>query len=134
VRKTSEDLFTSNVFGILRRLRPSLWLRPMLNAAFKTQRFKTESMRRLDLNFWKTVGPPPLTAFPEGPSEVDVCIAFATTVILLEAKFHSPLATRTTYDPRRDQLVRLLDVAYSYAVGGQLFRRDPYVLVLGLSD
>src|SRR5690606_5672296 len=53
VRPTSEDVLTGNVFGILRRLRPSLWLRPLLSEAFHTSRFVACSMKDLSVGFWR---------------------------------------------------------------------------------
>jgi hypothetical protein len=121
-----------SVFGILRHLRPSLWLRPMLNQAFRTTTFNRKPMDRLHVDFWTPVPPPSVRAHIEGASEVDVRFSFGNTVVLVEAKYMAPLSTRTTYDEQRDQLVRLLDVAYTTAVADQMYKRDPYVLVIGV--
>ena len=134
VRSTSEDVLTANVFGILRRLRPSLWLRPMLNEAFRTRRFATAPMANLDVGFWRPVAPPANRATFEGNTEVDVLVRFGGKVLFVEAKYHAPLSARTKYDEQRDQVARLLDVAYQEAVATQLFRREPYVLVIGVPD
>jgi hypothetical protein len=50
LRTTSEDAMTANVFGILRRLRPSLWLRPLLNHAFALEEEMTNETFGLVLN------------------------------------------------------------------------------------
>jgi hypothetical protein len=134
VRQTSEDVLTANVFGLLRRMRPCLWLRPMLNQAFCTRRFLSRPMTRLAVEFWKPVQPPPNRADIEGASEIDVAITFESTVIFTEVKYRAPLSSRTSHDPKRDQLIRLLDVAYSTARTSDLFPREPFVFVLGLQE
>lgn len=132
VRQTSEDVLTANVFGLLRRLRPGLWLRPMLNKAFRTGRFQSRPMKHLAVEFWKPVPPPSNRLDIEGNSEIDVAITFESTVVFTEAKYRSPLSASTSHDPNRDQLIRLLDVAYSTARTSDLFPREPFVFVLGL--
>ena len=131
LRQTSEDLITANVFGILRRMPPALWLRPLLNQAFRTRRFRTCSLTGLEVAFWQPVAPPAARAGMEGWSEADVLIRAREFVLFIEAKYRAPLATRTTEDESRDQVIRLLDVAFEMAVAGQMFTRAPYVLVLG---
>lgn len=133
VRPTSEDVLTANVFGILRRLRPSLWLRSLLSEAFETKRFNTCSMKSLDVAFWQDLPPPP-ARLREGWSQPDLVIRFADTMILVEAKYRAGFSKRTTHDEHRDQLARLLDVAFAAAVDGQFFRRDPWVLVIGVGE
>ena len=44
------------------------------------------------------------------------------------------LVTRDCCGPERDQLVRLLEVAYWSDAEGRLFKRDPYILVTGMSE
>ena len=129
VRSTSEDVVTGNAFGLLRHLRPSLWLRPLLVAAFG-KRFERCNMHNVTVKMWPEL-PPPSTKH-EGWSQPDVLIEFGDVVVVIEAKYRAGLSMRTTRDPARDQLARLLDVAYQFAIDNQFFRRDPYVLVLGL--
>ena len=131
LRQTSEDLITANVFGILRRMPPALWLRPLLNQAFRTKRFRTCSLTGLEVAFWQPVAPPAARANREGYSEADVLIRARDFVLFIEAKYRAQLATRTTEDESRDQVIRLLDVAFEMAKAGQMFTRAPYVLVLG---
>jgi hypothetical protein len=69
----------------------------------------------------------------EGPTEVDVQICFGGSVVFLECKYRSGISPRTTLDPKRNQLARLLDVVYEYAVTSEFFPRKPYVLLLGTS-
>lgn len=132
LRTTSEDILTANVFGILRRLCPSLWLRPLLNAAFRTKRFSWADMTNPQVRFWVPVRPPSNRAGIEGNSEVDALIEFGKTVVFIESKYRAPLSKGTKHDPTRDQLVRLLDVAYSSIVTEDFFPRVPYVIVMGV--
>jgi hypothetical protein len=131
VRQTSEDLMTANVFGILRHVRPSLWLRPFLSQAFGMPRFSTCSLKGLQFFFWTPVRPPAARAFTEGYTEVDLLIKTAQFCVLVEAKYRAPLSTKTAHDPDRDQVIRLLDVAYEMTSADVLFSRQPFMLVLG---
>ena len=131
LRQTSEDVVTANVFGILRRMPPALWLRPLLNQAFRTKHFRACSLTGLEVSFWHTVAPPAGRAHMEGFTEVDVLIRARELVVFIEAKYRAQLSTRTTEDESRDQVIRLLDVAFEMAMASQLFTRVPYVLVLG---
>jgi hypothetical protein len=133
MRGTSEDVMTATVFGVLRRLRPSLWLRPLLNEAFRTKKFRSCSLAGLGFSFWAPVAPPASRACTEGFTEVDLLIRARDLAILIEAKYRSPIAARTTHDHRRDQVIRLLDVAFEMTRASHLFTRSPYVLVLGSS-
>jgi hypothetical protein len=48
-------------------------------------------------------------------SEVDVTISYKDGIIFIEAKYLAPVNLRTTSDPRRDQIIRYLDLAaYHY--------------------
>ncbi len=129
VRSTSEDVVTGNVFGILRHIRPSLWLRPLLVGAFGS-RFKRCRMCEVNVKLWPELPPPPNKQ--EGWTQPDALIEFGDIVVLLEAKYRAGFSTKTTRDATRDQVIRSLDVAYHYAVEGQFFRREPYVLALGV--
>lgn len=133
VRTSSEDVLTATVFGILRRLRPSLWLRPLLVRAFGSS-FRRVPMGDLDVLFWPSVAPPDELAGSEGATEPDVLLRFGDYAVFIEAKFLSPLAERTTNDPHRDQVVRLIDVAYWSNMADRLFTTTPFVLVLGLDE
>jgi hypothetical protein len=132
VRETSEDVLTANVFGVLRNLPPRLWLRPLLNSAFRTSRFSSISMRALDISFWQRVSPPSLRTHEEGWTEVDVLIRFGDEVVFVECKYRAGLSPGTKYDPQRNQLIRLVDCAWHYAIEGMCFpRRPPHILVIG---
>lgn len=131
VRRTSEDVLTANVFGILRRIRPSLWLRPLLNHAFRTKRFLSSSLAGLDFSFWQPIPPPASRAHIEGSTEVDVMISARDMVVFVEAKYRARLSIRTKHDDSRDQTIRLLDVAFEWTTTGHIFTRRPYLLVVG---
>lgn len=47
----------------------------------------------------------------EGISEVDVTISYKDGIIFIEAKYLAPVSLRTSNDPRRDQVIRYLDLA-----------------------
>lgn len=115
VRGTSEDLLTSNVFGILKNLDPKIWLRRFLGEAIKGKDFSSHSFENLSFEFWKKYRPPANRKYREGISEVDVTISYEGRIIFIEAKYLAPLSLRTTHDRHRDQVIRYLDLAaYHY--------------------
>jgi hypothetical protein len=122
---------TANIFGILRWIRPALWLRPLLNHAFATRRFRTCSLQDLGFSFWHSVPAPTARAAIEGESEIDVLVRCRHFAVLVEAKYQAPLSRRTAHDEQRNQVIRLLDVAFELTTSSQMFARTPYVLVLG---
>ena len=63
-----------------------------------------------DLRFWPKVDPPPSRPQREGCSEPDLLIKFDDrALVLVEAKYTSPVKTDTKHDPNRDQLIRFID-------------------------
>ena len=132
LRQSSEDLLTANVFGLLRRLRPALWLEPMLRAAFPRHDVPRLRFKDVTLALWKKIPAPAERAVREGFTEVDVYVAFGVSVLLVESKFTSSLTPATAHDAQRDQLIRLIHVAFSHLVDGEFFPRAPLVLVLGV--
>jgi len=125
VRGTSEDLLTSNVFGILKNLNPNVWLKGLLGEAIKGRDFSALSFENLSFQFWKKYRPPANRKYREGISEVDLTISYEGGVIFIEAKYLAPLSLRTTHDQRRDQVIRYLDLAVyhhlSHQQGGKEF-------------
>jgi hypothetical protein len=111
VRTTSEDLLTANVFGILKNLDPKIWLRSFLREAIKGRDFSGHTFEGLSFEFWKRYCPPANRKYREGISEVDVTISYKDRIVFIEAKFLAPVNLRTTSDPRRDQIIRYLDLA-----------------------
>jgi hypothetical protein len=115
VRTTSEDLLTANVFGILKNLDPTIWLRRFLGEAIKGKDFSSHTFENLSFEFWKRYRPPANRKYREGISEVDVTISYKDGIIFIEAKYLASVNLRTTSDPRRDQIIRYLDLAaYHY--------------------
>ncbi len=115
VRTTSEDLLTANVFGILKNLDPTIWLRKFLGEAIKGKDFSRHTFDGLSFEFWKRYRPPVNRKYREGISEVDVTISYKDGIIFIEAKYLAPVNLKTTSDPRRDQIIRYLDLAaYHY--------------------
>jgi len=140
VRQTSEDVVTGTVFGILRHIRPHLWLGPLLNEAFQTTTFQQVWYKELSLRFWERQSrfPPELLDFREGKSEIDLIIEWENkpTTIWVEAKLLSELATGTTHSCDNDQVargVRTLLAATGHIQPNRLFhqtKRRPLWLAL----
>ena len=69
-----------------------------------------------EVTLWPKLSPPPSRPHGEGPSEPDVLIRLGEAgLVLVEAKCLSNVSERTTYDGRRDQVIRLMDVGSWHA-------------------
>ncbi len=99
------------MFGILKNLDPKIWLRKFLGEAIKGKDFSRHTFDGLSFEFWKRYRPPANRKFREGISEVDVTISYKDGIIFIEAKYLAPVNLRTSNDPRRDQVIRYLDLA-----------------------
>jgi hypothetical protein len=67
----------------------------------------------------------------EGISEVDVTISYKDGIIFIEAKYLAPVNLRTTSDPRRDQIIRYLDLAaYHYLNHPDAVKEFYFVLII----
>jgi hypothetical protein len=131
VRTTSEDLLTANVFGILKNLDPKIWLRNFLGEAIKGKDFSRHTFENLSFEFWKKYRPPVNRKYREGISEVDVTISYKDGIIFIEAKYLAPVSLRTTSDPRRDQIIRYLDLAaYHYLNHPDRLKEFYFVLII----
>ncbi len=110
VRSTSEDVVVGNVFGILRHIRPHLWLNDLLNTALRTNRFRQAWFKGFSVRFWERQErfPPELLDFREGRTEPDIIIEWENppTTIWIEAKWGSRLAEGTTGNRNNDQVIR----------------------------
>lgn len=79
------------------------------------------SLLKAELMFWRgkkerpMYSPPPNLHCAEGNTEVDLTILTRRAIIFVEAKYHSEINTRTTHCPRRDQIIRNIDVGTYYA-------------------
>jgi hypothetical protein len=131
VRTTSEDLLTANVFGILKNLDPKIWLRRFLGEAINGKDFSRHTFENLSFEFWKRYRPPANRKYREGISEVDVTISYKDGIIFIEAKYLAPVSLRTSNDPRRDQVIRYLDLAaYHFLNHPDSLREFYFVLII----
>ena len=105
IRPTSEDVVVGNVFGMLRHVRPHLWLNELLNSALGTTKFRQVWFKNFSLRLWERQArfPPELLDFREGRTEPDVVIEWENppTTVWIEAKWLSPMAKRTA--PMREK-------------------------------
>jgi len=62
---------------------------------------------------------------------VDVTISYTDGIIFIEAKYLAPVNLRTTSDPRRDQIIRYLDLAaYHYLNHPDSVKEFYFVLII----
>jgi len=114
IRSTSEDLLTGNVFGMLKHIRPHLWLNPLLNLALDgdadSGRFRQVWFKDFEVKFWERQArfPPELLDFKEGRTEPDVIIEWENppTTVWIEAKYLSGFAKGTNDSDDNDQVLR----------------------------
>ena len=129
VRPTSEDVITGSVFGLLKHIRPHLWVGPLLNLGLGTARFRQVWYKDFQIHFWKKVEPfpPELLDFKEGRTEVDVQLSFENppTTVWIEAKYLSPLAKGTANSDTDQALrgIRTLLAATGHITTPKLFPR-----------
>jgi hypothetical protein len=128
--ENSEDALTWNVFRSLQQVDPTLWFPRLFARAFGR---KVEKLPQLiGVYLWPTVSPPPALRFfqkDEGDSEIDILIETEYAVWFIEAKYKSDVSERTTNDPKRDQILRNIDVGSWYAGA-----RDFYFALLVLNE
>jgi hypothetical protein len=128
---TNENLITSNVFGILKNLDPTIWLRRFLGEVIKGRDFSRHIFENLSFEFWRKYRPPLNRKYKEGISEVDVTISYKDGIIFIEAKYLAPVNLRTTSDVRRDQIIRYLDLAsYHYLNHPDRVKEFYFVLII----
>ena len=93
-----------------------------------------------EVTLWPKLSPPPSRPQREGPSEPDVLIRLGDAgLVLVEAKYLSDVSERTTYDGRRDQVIRLMDVGSWHAGQGDEREQNEgqsncFVIVLQYGD
>ena len=99
-----------------------------------------EAIPFADVICWPKFSPPPSRPIREGPSEPDVLIRLGDKgLVLVEAKYGSPISERTKYDVTRDQVIRLIDVGSWHSAQENLRDQDSvhcnsYVVVLQYGD
>ena len=84
-----------------------------------------------NLEFWRKIDPPPtqVSYAKEGPSEPDLTFELGKrAIVLVEAKHLSGVSEKTSHDPTRDQIIRLIDVGSWHA--RQNGYESSYVIVL----
>ena len=119
------------MFGILKNLDPTIWLRRFLGEAIKGSDFSRHTFENLSFEFWKRYRPPVNRKYREGISKVDVTISYKDGVIFIEAKYLAPVSLRTTRDSRRDQVIRYLDLAaYHYLNHPDSVKEFYFVLII----
>ncbi|MCY4082889.1 MAG: hypothetical protein OXF54_21785 [Caldilineaceae bacterium] len=75
-----------------------------------------KDIKAAKLEFWPKLPAPPSRPQVEGDSEPDLLISLGqSAVILVEAKCQSGVSEFTTFDRKRDQVIRLIDVGSWYA-------------------
>ena len=112
--ENSEDACTWFHFSPLlndRRRRRSLLTRLLRDGFPRIPKKIIDGAGDAELCFWPKVSPPPSRRQREGRSEPDLLIKFDNrALVLVEAKYKSCISSKTTYDPNRDQIIRLMDV------------------------
>jgi len=114
IRPTSEDVITGNVFGMLKHIRPHLWLNPLLNLALDGDAdsgpYRQVWFKDFKVKFWERQAkfPPELLDFREGRTEPDVIIEWENppTTVWIEAKYLSGFAKGTNDSDNNDQVLR----------------------------
>jgi len=98
---------------------------------FKRTDFSHQTFENLSFEFWKRYRPPANRKYREEISEVDVTISYKNGIIFIEAKYLAPVNLRTTSDPRRDQIIRYLDLAaYHYLNHPDSVKEFYFVLIV----
>jgi hypothetical protein len=117
--ESSEDAMTWNVFRSLKQIDPSLWLPQLFKKSF--QKEFTYSYEFIDVLLWKKLNPPSNHPTPEGQSEIDIIIESNEFAWFIEFKYKSDISMQTTYDTKRNQVIRNIDVGLEYAKGKDFY-------------
>lgn len=128
--ENSEDALTWNVFRSLRQVDPAYWFPRLFELAFRRELGVFPQVVRV--NLWSTISPPPalrLFQKDEGDSEIDVLIETEYAVWFIEAKYKGDVSESTTNNPKRNQILRNIDVGSWYAG-----LRDFYFALLILNE
>lgn len=109
INENSEDLLTSNVFGLLRYLSTAIWLTPLLELVFKGRTFPSIDRGKTRVGFWTRLHPPPGAKYREGIPEIDIVIRIGRLIVLIECKYRSPVQGESAKERKRDQILKYLD-------------------------
>lgn len=138
--ENSEDALTWHHFSPFLDLSKETgsWLKVFLSKALEGRAGQQtlDSAGEPQLLFWQgrrtpenVYGPPPSRVHREGATEVDLTIQLGhQALIFVEAKRQSDIAVSTTYDARRDQIIRNIDVG-SWHSRQQGLREFYFILV-----
>lgn len=130
INSESEDLLTSNVFGLLKYLSPALWLIPLLECAFKGRTFQAFGQNSVKIDFWKKLPSPTTAKYREGTEEIDLVIRIRHLIILIECKFKATVNMGRPGTMGRDQLARYIDAAAFNYWPDSNARREIFLLLL----
>lgn len=130
VNEASEDLLTSDVFGLLKYLDPLIWLMPLLKCAFKGRDFSALEGMDARIDFWRKFRAPPGTSLRESTSEIDIVIEIGSILILIECKYLSRLQPEGACGQGRDQIIRYLDVAAFNCIKNTDVMPEIYLILL----
>jgi hypothetical protein len=113
LHRLSEDILTANVFGILKNLDLSIWLKPFLakfwNLEDYPSLFSHDNFDLYDANFhlWRELGVPERQkGHEEGSTQVDLLIELPKSIISCEIKFRDELSSHITTDIPNDEKER----------------------------
>ena len=135
INQNSEDLLTSNVFGLLRYLPPAIWLTPLLELIFKGRTFRSIDRGKIKIEFWKKLPSPPGAKYQEGTPEIDIVIRIGRLVVLLECKYRSPVQGEITRERKRDQILKYLDCGvYHYHPDSETPCEILFILLTDMED
>jgi hypothetical protein len=111
----SEDIVTSNIFGLLLLLYSKLWLERILTQVYGERTFTSLPYDQFSIKFWKKFRPPMITFYRTWVSEVDIFIQLLHFVLIVETKYGSTITKENLRKGTRDQVIRYLDLlAYHY--------------------
>jgi len=130
INPNSEDLLTSNVFGLLKYLPSAIWLSPLLELVFKGRMFRSIDRGKIQVEFWKKLPASPTQRNREGVEEIDIVIRVRHLIILIECKFRSPVDLGHSGTSTRDQLARYLDAAAFNYWPDSNAKREIYLVLL----
>lgn len=125
--ENSEDAITWNVFRSFEQIDPKSWLAQLFKISF--QREISYKLEFIDIHLWKKLNAPKSLPVPEGQSEIDIIIESDEFVWFIEAKYKSDISMKTTHDPKRNQVIRNIDVGLEYVK-----EKDFYFSLLIVND
>ncbi len=105
--ENSEDALAWNVFKTLEKSSLASWFTEIFPQIILE---KDEQFMDPMLRFWDKYFPPPLRPFPEGETHIDLTVETSSKLIFIEAKYNTDIDKNTKHDPKRDQIIRNIDV------------------------